>query len=190
MSPQLMASRRFGSLRWSHQVVYVRDMEAMLDFYTEMLGFEISDRGALGSGDREIVFMSQSETDHHQIAFLNVRQDEGRPNSVDHSAFRVDSLTDVRTLADRLEADGRASEIAHVTHGNAWSVYFRDPELNGIEVFCDSPWHVRQPEARSWDKNLSDEELFAWTEAEYKDRPEFGPIEDFYAGRARHLRNR
>ena len=142
------------------------------------------------ASDREIVFLSQSETDHHQIAFLNVRKDEGRPNSVDHSAFRVDSLADVRGLSAQLEADGRATEIRHITHGNAWSVYFRDPELNGLEVFCDTPWHVRQPEAQPWDKNLSNEELHAWTEAQYKDQEEFGPIEDFYAARAEQLRNR
>ena len=30
-------------------------------------------------------------------------------------------------------------------HGNAWSLYFRDPEGNRLEVFCDTQWYVEQP---------------------------------------------
>ena len=56
-------------LQWSHAVVLVRDMENMLDFYTNVLGFQITDRGAIaGKGSSEIVFMSQVDTDHHQMA--------------------------------------------------------------------------------------------------------------------------
>lgn len=35
------------NFRWSHAVVLVRDMENMLDFYTNVLGFQITDRGAI-----------------------------------------------------------------------------------------------------------------------------------------------
>ena len=48
-------------LRWSHSVVYVRDLEQMIDFYTNVLGFEVTDRGPVGpaEGAPEIAFMSQ-----------------------------------------------------------------------------------------------------------------------------------
>jgi hypothetical protein len=32
-----------------------------------------------------------------------------------------------------------------VSHANTWSVYFRDPEDNRIEVFTQTPWHATQP---------------------------------------------
>ena len=32
---------------WSHCVLKVRDMDAMIAFYTEMLGFVVADRGPL-----------------------------------------------------------------------------------------------------------------------------------------------
>ena len=32
-----------------------------------------------------------------------------------------------------------------MNHGNAWSVYFRDPEGNRIEIFCDTEWYIEQP---------------------------------------------
>jgi catechol-2,3-dioxygenase len=180
------------TLRWSHTVLYVRELDPMLDFYTSVLGFEVTDRGPIGPqpGAPDIVFMSQVETDHHQLAFLPVRQGDAPSNTVNHMAFRTDSLADVRAAAKRLEQDGRATELAPVTHGNAWSVYFKDPEGNGVEIFCDSPWHVQQPQARPWDMSLTDSELHDWTRAEYEKEPEFGPIQDFYAARAEHLRNR
>ncbi|MBW2295318.1 MAG: VOC family protein, partial [Deltaproteobacteria bacterium] len=38
-------------LRWSHAVLRVRDMDEMVDFYTKVLGFEVTDRGAFpGAG--------------------------------------------------------------------------------------------------------------------------------------------
>lgn len=178
-------------LRWSHAVVYVRDLDAMLAFYTEVLGFEITDRGPLGRpGSPEIVFLSQVDTDHHQLAFVPTRSGDEPPNSVDHFAFRVDSLEDVQEMIGRLQGDERATKLRPVTHGNAWSIYFRDPEGNGIEVFCDSPWHVTQPKADAWDPGRPLDEVVATTRAAYEADPGFGPIDDFYAARRQHLAER
>ena len=179
-------------LRWSHAVLYVRDLAEMLDFYTNVLGFEVTDRGPLSPADGapEIVFRSQVETDHHQLAFVPVRRGEEAPNTINHMAFRTESLAQVKAMDRAVRADGRATDINPVTHGNAWSVYFKDPEGNGIEVFCDTPWHVQQPQAKPWDPALSDAELHAWTEKEFGSDPEFGPIDAYYAGRAEHLAKR
>lgn len=176
-------------LRWSHAVMYVKDLDAMLDFYTGLLGFEVTDRGPIGQDGPDIVFMSQVETDHHQLAFLPVRRGDDPPNTVNHFAFRVDSLADVRELGAKVTADPRAGGVRYVTHGNAWSVYFSDPEGNGIEVFTDTPWHVRQPQARPWDPELGDADLHDWTKAEFEKEAGFGPIDAFYAARAERIRS-
>jgi catechol 2,3-dioxygenase len=168
-------------LRWSHVVVLVRDMDEMVDFYTKVLGFRVTDRGPLpGSGATEIVFMSQVDTDHHQIAFSSGARDENPPNSVNHFAFRVDSLDDVKSMNKRLAEDGRVKNRLPLTHGNAWSIYFADPEGNGIEVFCDTPWHVQQPQATTWDIDKSNAEILDETRRTFENNPAFGPIEDFY----------
>jgi catechol-2,3-dioxygenase len=162
----------------------------MIDFYTDVLGFEVTDRGPIDrpGTPTEIVFLSQSATHHHQLAFIGLRDEAGRSNSVDHLAFRTSgTLADLRRLKERLEATEGVSGIRPITHGNAWSVYFRDPEGNGVEVFLDTPWHVAQPQARPLDLSLDDAEIAAWTEASYKDEPRFGPIGEFYADRAEHL---
>jgi len=175
-------------LRWSHAVIYVRDMEAMIAFYTEVLGFQVSDRGPVdpaGAG-LELAFLSQVGSDHHQLAFVPVRGD-GPSTTLDHMAFRVDSLADVKAVADKLQADGRATGLTPISHGNAWSVYFKDPEGNGLEVFCDSPFHVRQPQADSWDLAMSEDELRRATEERFGSEPEFKPMPEFLAAhRRRH----
>ena len=168
-------------LRWSHAVLNVRDIDSMIDFYTKILGFRISDRGPLaGDGSPEIVFMSQVPTDHHQLAFVGAGRDDNPPNSVNHFAFRVESLDDVKEMKARLDDDGRAQNIRPLTHGNAWSVYFTDPEGNGIEVFCDSPWHVAQPQVGTWNSDASNEEIEAQTRRDFEKEPQFGSIDAFY----------
>jgi len=88
-------------LHWSHAVLLVRDMEEMIDFYSKVLGFEVTDRGPFPAPDAEgaeIVFLSQVDTDHHQIAFVDKKRDGNPPNPVDHFAFRVDSLGEVKEI--------------------------------------------------------------------------------------------
>lgn len=173
-------------LRWSHAVLYVRDLENTVRFYCDVLGFAVSDRGPLfpGQTDPEIAFLSQVGSDHHQIAFAPVRG-EGPSTTLDHIAFRVDSLEDVKAFATRLKEDGRAGDMAFISHGNAWSVYFNDPEGNRIEIFCDSPFHVRQPQITSWDPNMSADELRRATEQRFADDPDFKPMEEYVAAQRR-----
>lgn len=179
-------------LRWSHAFVHVRSMEQMLDFYTNVLGFEITDQGDVGG--KPVTFLSQVETDHHQLAFMESERAESaedaanrNTNRVAHFAFRVDGLADVKTLHGRLQADGRVKNVSPVTHGNAWSLYFADPEGNGLEVFCDSPWHVRQPQGGAWDPTASDENIHHETQQAFATADGFGPIADYYHERANHL---
>ncbi len=178
-------------LRWSHAVMYVHDTDLMVDFYTNVLGFEVADRGPLPGRDgkpsgNEIIFLSQVATDHHQLAFITSRQEVAQSNSVNHFAFKVDQLDEVKEMARRLKTDGRGSPPAPVTHGNAWSIYFQDPENNGIEVFCDTPFHVAQPQGGGWDMEKSEADLIKWTRATFDDaagKNEFGPIDDYYERR-------
>jgi catechol 2,3-dioxygenase len=175
-------------LRWSHAVLYVRDLDEMIAFYRDVLGFQVSDRGPLDPRNPglEIAFLSQVGSDHHQLAFVPVRGD-GPSTTLDHMAFRVDALADVKAMAGRLQSDGRATNLHPLNHGNAWSVYFKDPEGNGLEVFCDSPWSVRQPQGKPWDLSMSEDELRRQTEEQFKGEPGFRPIAEFYAEhRRRH----
>jgi len=158
----------------------------MVDFYERVLGFEVSDRGSLDASnpDLEIAFLSQIDTDHHQLAMVPIRG-EGPPTTINHLAFRVEDLAEVKAVATRIEADGGTPKP--VNHGNAWSVYFSDPEGNGLEVFCDSPWHVRQPQAKAWDLAMSEDELRERTQTEFGQEPDFQPMQAYHAARRRRF---
>lgn len=163
------------ALAWSHMVLYVEDVERMLAFYTDVLGFEVTDRGPLGRDDREIVFLSQDPEEHHQVAFIDGRKEAGPSNSVNHAAFRIEGLAALRKMSAALDGEGVAYNPR--SHGNTWSIYFEDPERNGIEIFCDTPWKVAQPQAVAWDPALSDEDLARWTEERFRDEPGFAPAD-------------
>lgn len=74
-----------------------------------------------------------------------------------------------------------------LTHGNAWSIYFSDPEGNGVEVFIDTPWHVAQPQGKPLDLSLPNDEIVDRTVEAFRDEPEFGSIDEFYQRRADYL---
>jgi catechol 2,3-dioxygenase len=180
-------------LEVAHAVLYVHDVDRMIDFYTGTLGFEVTDRGPLGDPDGgvEIVFLSQTANHHHQVAFITGRDEPNPSNNVHHVAFRsAGTLDDLKALNKTLEADAEVTEIIPLCHGNAWSVYFRDPEFNGVEVFIDTPWHVRQPQGAPLDLDKSNDEIIESTRAHFSNEPEFGPIDDFYERRAEHLGRR
>lgn len=181
------------NLEVAHAVVYVCDMDRMIDFYERILGFEVTDRGPLGrpGANAEIVFLSQAANHHHQIAFVNMRKESGKSNSVDHVAFRSSgTIDDLRQLKATLEAEESVTGIRPLTHGNAWSIYFQDPEGNGVEIFMDTPWHVAQPQGKPLDLDRPTEEIVNWTAETFATEPGFGPIEEFYNRRKEHLAQR
>lgn len=177
------------NLEVAHTVFHVCDVERMIEFYTDVLGFEVTDRGPLHPGtDDEITFLSQTARHHHQLAFVDDRADPGPSENLHHVAFRSSgTLDDLRALYERLEAHQEVRGILPMTHGNAWSVYFTDPEGNGVEIFIDTPWHVAQPQGMPLDLSQSTDEIIANTEAAFAAEDEFSPIESFYAARAEHL---
>jgi catechol 2,3-dioxygenase len=173
-------------LEVAHAVLFVHDVEQMIQFYCDTLGFKVTDRGPLGAA--EIVFLSQTANEHHQLAFVTGRETPAPSRNLHHVAFRsTGTLNDLRSFKQALEADARVTQIRPLAHGNAWSVYFRDPEFNGVEVFIDTPWHVRQPQGEPLDLTRTDEEIVDWTRAHFANEPEFGPLDEFFRQRAQRF---
>jgi catechol 2,3-dioxygenase len=161
-------------LALSHFGLFVFDLPTMERFYTELLGFVVTDRGVVRG--REILFMSRSPSDHHQIVMVPGRTGSRDDQVINQLSFRVASLDDVRAFYGMIKARTDVTEIRPISHGNAWSVYFRDPENNRLEVFTDSPWYVTQPRGDALDLSLSNEEIMRQTEAACRDDPGFKPV--------------
>jgi catechol-2,3-dioxygenase len=161
---------------FSHMGLYVTDAARMEDFYTRVMGFAVTDRGNLGS--IQIVFLSRDPKEHHQIILATGRPGGGGFNPINQISFRMADFAGLREMHRRLETEG-VRELAPVSHGNALSVYFPDPEGNRIELFVDTPWYVQQPVRIPMDMKLSDAELWKWAEAEARKLPHFQPVEQW-----------
>ncbi len=168
------------SIALSHFGIYVTDIGRMEAFYTRFLGFTVTDRGALDTprGTVHLVFLSRDPNEHHQIVLATGRPGEPGFNTVNQMSFRVNSLATLRALHARMlggELSAEMSDVAPACHGNALSVYVRDPEGNRLELFVDTPWYVNQPMRVPFDFSMDDAQIWAWAEDLAKSLPGFKP---------------
>ena len=74
-----------------------------------------------------------------------------------------------------------ATELRPMNHGNAWSLYYFDPEGNRVEVYLDTPFHVAQPYGAPLDLDQDEARLLAETEHMVRDDPSFMPAQAWRA---------
>ena len=153
-------------MAFSHMGIYVIDPEKMVDFYTRVLGFSITDRAKIRGSD--LVFVSRNPEEHHQIVLVPGRDPNGS-STINQISFRVISLPELRRSHALLEAEG-VTGLSPINHGGSWSVYFLDPEGNRIELFAQTPWYM-PPVSVPLDLGATDEEIYRATEAMVVDKP-------------------
>lgn len=173
-----------------HSTLAARDLDALEQFYCDVLGFEVTNKGPVGEDGMAISFLSQDPGAHHQIAMVG---GTSTPPSdfvmVDHLAFRAARLDDLRIIHANLLAAG-VDDILQIDHGNAWSLYFHDIEGNGVECYVDSPFHVAQPSAGTFDIAASDQQIETATRLRIQDAPEFQLMKDWQDNFGRRLDQR
>jgi catechol 2,3-dioxygenase-like lactoylglutathione lyase family enzyme len=142
-----------------HFGIFVKDMPKMIDFYTNVLGMTLTDRGM---EDRIVFLSAQPGSEHHEIALANFpgsqRTDAGQ------ISFRVNSLADLKVL-HRKVVDYGCEFDRIVNHGIAFGCYFRDPEDNRIEIYWSTGIDYPQPLADPIDIEAPEEELLALLDA-------------------------
>lgn len=145
----------------AHLGIFVADVEAMERFYTEVFSLLVTDRGVGSVFQNQLVFLSSSPEQHHQLV-LSSGKAPGTPSTVMQLSFKIVSLDGLR-LRRKLALEHGASEMICLNHGNAWSVYFNDPEGNRIEIYLDTPFHTPQPCAEPLDLDSKDEDILEET---------------------------
>ena len=178
-----MTTEPVGAL--SHFGLNVMDIASMERFYTRVLGLLVSDRGSLPGG-ATLVFLSRDPDEHHQLVLATGRPPGVEYNVVNQISFKLQTLADLKTQHARLRAEG-IKEFRIVTHGNAWSIYFADPEGNRVELFVDTPWHTPQPYAEPFDIEAPVETILAQTEALCRNRPGFLSRAEWRAGQVTRM---
>ena len=170
---------------FSHFGIYVTDLARMEDFYTRVLGLLVSDRGQVPGGS-DLVFLSRDPDEHHQIVLATGRPPGVEFNVVNQISFKLPALADLKAMHARARDEG-TKQFRIVTHGNAWSVYFADPEGNRVEVFVDTPWHTPQPVVEPFDIEAPVEVIERETEALCRNRPGFMSREQWRAAKVMRM---
>jgi catechol 2,3-dioxygenase-like lactoylglutathione lyase family enzyme len=177
------------ALAFSHFGFFVRDLKRMEDFYTRVLGFTASDRGDLDTprGRVSLVFLTGDPREHHQIVLASGRPAEPAFNPINQISFRLADFAGLREMHRMIAQEKGVTDVSPVSHGNALSVYFRDPEGNRIELFIDTPWYVDQPCRIPMDMSMSDSQIWQWASKHAAALPGYRPVEDWRADMARRL---
>ncbi|HZT07424.1 MAG TPA: VOC family protein [Chloroflexota bacterium] len=121
----------------SHVVLNVSDVERSIKFYTEILGFKLSDRNAMG-----MAFL-RNGTDHHTIGFAQGPKDgTGAPTdrylTFHHLALEVDRVEDLFKAREFLRERGIEIEFeGRRGPGSNIGIEFRDPDGYAIELTCE-----------------------------------------------------
>lgn len=181
------------NLAFSHFGMATSDMPKMVDFYTRVLGFTVTDRGHEPLG-MELAFLSRDPIDHHQVLLVSGRPDNIPPHPfhpqlgsvINQISFRVGSLQSLRELFAILQAEG-VLNIFPADHGIAWSIYCHDPDGNNLEFFVDTDWYFPQPDLIPLDLSKSDEEIRTETEARARAHPGFEMYSEWRSRVARKM---
>jgi catechol 2,3-dioxygenase-like lactoylglutathione lyase family enzyme len=175
-------------LTFSHVGFFVNDIAAMEDFYTRVLEFTVTDRGQLTgpSGPMGLVFLSRDPDEHHQIVLVTGRPHELPFNVINQISLKADSLATLKEMHRRVQAEGMR-DITPVTHGNALSIYVRDPEGNRLELYIDLPWYVSQPMRVAVDLTPEDDVIMTNAEAHARSLPGFKPRAEWRAEMERRM---
>jgi catechol 2,3-dioxygenase len=163
--------------RLAHVGIYAHDKKLLEQFYTTVLGLMVTDSGAARNG-MELTFLSGSPGNHHQLVLVGGRPDTSGFNPIQQISFMIDSLADLRVVHQRA-LDNGATDMRVISHGNAWSCYFKDPEGNTVEAYLDTPFHVPQPHGQALDLTKSDEQIMRETEAACRADPGFMMMDAF-----------
>ena len=126
--------------RIGHVHLKVADLQRALNFYSGVLGFEVMQRYGEGA-----VFLSAGGY-HHHIALNTWESRGGSPpppgtTGLYHTAILYPTRAALavalrRVLAAKIPLEGAAD------HGISESIYLRDPDDNGVELYCDKPEKV------------------------------------------------
>ena len=120
--------------RLGHVVLNVRDAAKSKDFYTRTLGLRVAHEDL----QRGTVFLSFGRT-HHDLALFQMATGEppdAKQPGLHHMAWQLGDFEELQAAYRELKAIGVPVEST-VEHNVTRSVYFRDPDGNRVELFCD-----------------------------------------------------
>ena len=126
----------------SHVVLQTNRKREMRDWYCRVLGADIV-------YENDFISFISYDDEHHRVAFLDPGALEarrpgkghdfraGRETGLHHMAFTFAGLGELLGTYERLKEEGIRPYWC-VNHGPTTSMYYRDPDNNGVELQVDN----------------------------------------------------
>jgi catechol 2,3-dioxygenase len=118
-----------------HVGLYCRDLPRMVEFYTRVLGFQMSDVNEKG-----MTFL-RFGADHHSLVLAKAPEGEApaKPTVLQQIAMEVADLDTLKRIRAYLVAQNapKVTSIKHEGPGNDYTFDFDDPEGNRLQFFCE-----------------------------------------------------
>lgn len=128
-----------------HTGLWVHDLALMRRFYTDVLGLTVTDEDP----ELGLVFLSsRPDVEHHELVLATGRTAPIGTQQTHQISWRLDSLETLVRFKRRFDREGTPIQQV-VTHGNAFGIYFFDPERNRGEVYWKTGVDVPQPFRKS-----------------------------------------
>jgi catechol 2,3-dioxygenase len=125
----------FKIQRLGHVVVMVSDLERSVRFYTQVLGFKVSDIYSEDLQPGGFAFL-RCHTDHHTIALVGAGPQKPQHNELHHMAYEVATLEEVFLARERLrEHNVTITFEGRRRAGCQIAVEFLDPDGHTIEIY-------------------------------------------------------
>ncbi len=120
--------------RLNHAVLYVRDVDRSVAFYTEALGFRV----ITGIAGRAAFLQAEGSTNDHDLGLFAIGANAGDSGAgrstvgLYHLAWEVDTLAELGRIQEVLLR--REALVGASDHGSTKALYARDPDGLEFEV--------------------------------------------------------
>ncbi|MGA8049940.1 MAG: VOC family protein [Burkholderiales bacterium] len=151
----------FAIRKIGHVVLRVSDLARSVDFYTQVLGFKVSDVYPAEMMPGGMVFM-RFNTDHHGVALVGGLEAPSSGRELHHFAFEVATLDEVFRARKLLRERG----VPITFHGRRRAgvqiaVEFKDPDGHWLEIYwgldqVGTDGAVRPKEQWDWAHSLEE----------------------------------
>jgi glyoxylase I family protein len=127
-------------LKGIHHIAFnVKDLDRAESFYTDILGFQVTNRFSKGlrhlmleTGNAAIALFESPELEIKEA--VNLLSEEGYM----HLALEAEPA-DFEKIVKELKSKNIHIDNGPVKRGDGESIYFNDPDNNHLEIHCDNP---------------------------------------------------
>ena len=145
------SDRGIAPIRLDHALLYGPNVDKVLDLFTNVLGFHLTEYVTLPNSDEKGALWLACSNKAHDIAFVN----HPEPGKLHHLAFFLENWSDVGHAADIMTRYDISRDVGPTRHGitRGQTIYFFDPSGNRNEVFAGGYTYYKDQPPRVWDHN-------------------------------------